>query len=141
VLAQEKGIRLDLSIPEEALWIQGDAVHLRRLFFNLIHNAVKFTPPAGEIKILVEAGEGKVRVSVKDTGEGIAPEDQARIFEKFYRVRRPDQQEPPGTGLGLCLARSIARAHDGDIVFESVLKKGSTFTVILPLGLPDKQSV
>jgi heavy metal sensor kinase len=133
VLASEKNIQLDLSIPEGAIWIEGDAVHLRRLFFNLVHNAVQFTPASGEIRISVDVGAGQVRVSVRDSGVGIALEDQARMFEKFYRVRSMEQPETPGTGLGLCLARSIARAHGGDIVFESILKKGSTFTVILPL--------
>ncbi|MBF0485371.1 MAG: HAMP domain-containing protein [Candidatus Omnitrophica bacterium] len=133
VLAQEKGIRFSPLIPEEELWIQGDPVHLRRLFFNLIHNAVKFTPSCGEISIIVTVLEGKGRVSVKDTGEGIAPADQKKIFEKFYRVRKAGHEEVSGTGLGLCLAQSIARAHGGDIVFESAPQKGSTFTVIFPL--------
>ena len=132
VLALEKNIRLGLLIPDQELWIQGDIVHLRRLFFNLIHNAVKFTPSDGEIQVRVSPEAKKVLISIKDTGVGIAPEDQARIFEKFFRVRSAERQETPGTGLGLSLARSIARAHGGDIVFESILKQGSTFTVTLP---------
>ncbi len=133
VLASEKGVRLELLVLEEAIWVQADPVHLRRLFFNLVHNAVKFTPASGEIILLMERQEGHVLVSVKDNGEGMAPEDQARIFEQFYRIRRHDRPEIPGTGLGLCLARSIARGHGGDIVFTSEAGKGSTFTVILPI--------
>jgi two-component system, OmpR family, heavy metal sensor histidine kinase CusS len=133
VLAAEKDIRLELTAPQRELWIQGDPTHLRRLFFNLVHNAVKFTPSGGEIGLIVEELENSVHVSVKDTGEGISLKDQARIFEKFFVIPGRDKKEPSGTGLGLCLARSIARAHGGDIVFESALQKGSTFTVTLPL--------
>jgi heavy metal sensor kinase len=133
VLAAEKDIRLDLICPEREIWIQGDTTHLRRLFFNLVHNAVKFTPQGGEIILRVEYRDSTALVSVKDTGEGISPKDQARIFEKFFTIPGPDKKETPGTGLGLCLARSIARAHGGDIGFESAPKKGSTFTVYLPL--------
>jgi two-component system heavy metal sensor histidine kinase CusS len=133
VLAAEKDIRIDLSAPEREFWIQGDPTHLRRLFFNLVHNAVKFTPAGGEINLIVEERDDGVHVSIRDTGEGISPKDQARIFEKFFTIPGRDNKEPSGTGLGLCLARSIARAHGGDISFESALQKGSTFTVHLPL--------
>ena len=83
---EEKKIKLTLIVPERPVFIQADPIHLRRVFFNLLHNAVKFTPPQGEITILEEAGEKQVFVSVKDTGIGIAPADQPRIFEKFYRI-------------------------------------------------------
>ena len=136
VLTAEKNIALELIIQDGSIWIEGDAVHLRRVFFNLIHNAVKFTPVGGEVKIVTEVAEKYVFISIKDTGIGIASENQAKIFEKFYRIRLAEQEAIEGNGLGLSMARAIARAHKGDISFESEINKGSTFKVILPILLP-----
>ena len=135
VLTEEKNINFEFLTQNESLWIEGDATHLRRVFFNLLHNAVKFTPTGGEIKILTEISEQKVFVSIKDTGIGIAPENQARIFEKFFRVRFSGQGAIEGNGLGLSMARAIAKAHNGDITFESDVNKGSAFKVSLPILL------
>ena len=135
VLASEKNISLELIIVDHPIRIQGDAVHLRRVFFNLLHNAVNFTLPGGTIKIVNEVRENQVFVSVEDTGIGIAAADKGRIFEKFYRVRRAEQEDVGGHGLGLCMARAIARTHGGDITLQSEINKGSTFTVILPILL------
>jgi len=136
VLAEEKNISLELIISERPIRIQGDAIHLRRVFFNLVHNAVKFTLPNGHIKMISEIRGQQVVVSVQDTGIGIAPADKARIFEKFYRIRRAEDEDTGGNGLGLCMARAIARTHGGDITFQSEINQGSTFSVILPI-LPD----
>lgn len=133
VLTEAKNIKLELITNNEYLWIEGDTTHLRRVFFNLIHNAVKFTPEGGEIKIFIEVSNKYVFISIKDTGVGIAPEKQANIFEKFYRIRPVDQDAIEGNGLGLSMARAIARAHKGDITFESEVNKGSTFKVSLPI--------
>ena len=133
VLAEEKNINLELLIQNEPLWIEGDAIHLLRVFFNLIHNAVKFTPSGGEIKILTEVFDKYVLISIKDTGIGIALENQAKIFEKFYRICPAEQEAIEGNGLGLSMARAIARAHKGDITFESEVNKGTTFKVSLPI--------
>jgi signal transduction histidine kinase len=105
------------------------------VFFNLIHNAVKFTPKEGTIQVLTEVLDQKVFIAIKDTGIGIEPENQARIFEKFYRIRLVEADIVDGNGLGLSMARAIARAHKGDITFESELGTGSVFTVSLPLLL------
>jgi signal transduction histidine kinase len=133
VLAEEKKINFELLIQNKSLWIEGDATHLRRVFFNLVHNAVKFTPSGGKIKILTEVSDKQVFVSIHDTGIGIAPENQASIFEKFYRVRSSGQGVIEGNGLGLSMARAIAKGHKGDITFESELNEGSTFKVALPV--------
>ncbi|MBF0571114.1 MAG: HAMP domain-containing protein [Candidatus Omnitrophica bacterium] len=135
ILAQEKNINLELLTPNDPLWIEGDPTHLRRVFFNLIHNAVKFTPAGGEIKILTELFNKYAVVSIQDTGIGIAIENQAKIFDKFYRIRPMKQESAEGNGLGLSMARAIARAHKGDITFDSELNKGSTFKVFLPVLL------
>ncbi|MBF0594020.1 MAG: HAMP domain-containing protein [Candidatus Omnitrophica bacterium] len=133
LLAAEKSITLDTEIAGEPLWVEGDATHLRRLFFNLVHNAVKFTPCGGRITLSMRVAEHRALVAVKDTGEGIAPENQQKIFDKFYSVPRQEAREPGGNGLGLCMARSIARAHGGDISVESALGQGAVFTVSIPL--------
>jgi len=135
VLAAEKNITLECLTPSQSVWIKGDPTHLRRVFFNLIHNAVKFTPSGGSIRVLTEISPTHVIVSIKDTGIGIAPQDQAKIFEKFYRIRSSSQEEIEGNGFGLSMARAIARAHKGDITFESDISQGSTFKVSLPLLL------
>lgn len=133
ILADQKNITLKLDIFDHPVMIQGDTTHLRRIFFNLLHNAIKFTPAQGLIKLIAEVREDKVFICVEDNGIGIASADQSRIFEKFYRIRRMDQEDAGGSGLGLCLARTVARSHGGNITFQSQLDKGSTFTVILPL--------
>ena len=133
VLTLQKNINLTLMVPDKPVFIKGDAVHLRRIFYNLIHNAIKFTPSEGEISIQAEIHEAQLFVSVKDTGVGIAPADQIRIFEKFYRVRKIGKEDAGGNGLGLSMARAVARSHGGDIVCKSEAGIGSIFRVILPV--------
>ena len=132
VLADQKNINFELVVPDYPVLLQGDTTHLRRIFFNILHNAVKFTKEDGEIKIIAEVRGEHIFISIKDTGIGIPAADQPRIFEKFFRVRLLDQEEAGGSGLGLSMARTVARGHGGDIIFESQFNKGSTFTVILP---------
>ena len=109
-------------------------LEVKRVFFNIVHNAVKFTASGGTIRLTVEVKESNVLVAVADTGEGISLTDQIKVFEKFYRVRKPVQTDATaGTGLGLPLAVSIVKAHGGEILLKSEIDKGSTFTVVLPL--------
>ena len=129
ILASEKQLSIDLNVADRVVLVEFDPVHLRRLFLNLIHNAVKFTPTGGHIEIKLSLKDREVWVSVSDSGEGIPPGDLSRIFEKFYRVSKSSQ---PGHGLGLTIAQSIARAHHGDIRVSSQLNKGTTFTLVLP---------
>jgi signal transduction histidine kinase len=133
MLADQKGISLGLDLPNDEVFLQVDTTHLRRIFFNILHNAVKFTKERGKISIFAEIRGEQIFISIKDTGIGIPPAEQPRIFEKFFRIRTVDQDDIGGSGLGLSMARTVARSHGGDIVFESVLGKGSTFTVILPI--------
>ena len=98
---------------------------------NLVDNAVKYTPPGGEVEISLSESEKKdVTIAIRDTGIGISENDLPHVFERFYRCDRSRSQ--PGTGLGLSLARAIARAHGGDITVTSALDRGSTFTITLP---------
>ncbi len=102
------------------------------MLFNLLSNAVKFTPASGSIAIGAQRVDGEVRVSVHDTGVGIAPEDQARIFEEFQQTATGTQVEE-STGLGLTLAKRFIELHGGRLWVESEVGKGSTFTFALPL--------
>jgi len=130
ILCEEKGVTSGLTVPDVDCFVRADRVHLRRLFLNLVHNAVKFTPAGGDIRINMAADGNDVRISVADTGAGIAPADMEKIFEKFFRAH--DAKTTSGTSLGLSIARSIARAHQGRIDVQSSPGQGSTFTVSLP---------
>ncbi len=132
VLAAEKEIHVEQALPKESVFIQGDRVHLRRLFLNLVHNAVRYTPPHGRIRISVVPDGRQVHVEVSDTGIGIGEEHHDKIFQKFFRVRRDETAREPGSGLGLNIARSIARAHNGEITVRSRLNEGTTFRVTFP---------
>jgi signal transduction histidine kinase len=107
-------------------------VRLRQVLDNLISNALKYSPNGGEVVVQgALEGEG-VAVSVRDQGVGIAPEDQAHLFERFFRVDDALSRRTPGTGLGLYLSQAFVKAHGGLIRVESAPGKGSTFTFWLP---------
>jgi len=128
-LASDAGVRLSLQ-PADPVTVPGDPSWLHQLFANLLHNAVKYTPGGGRIDVAITPAEAWVEVIVSDTGVGIDPEQASRVFEPFHRVA--GRREAPGVGLGLPLAREIARAHGGEIVLESAPGSGSSFTVKLP---------
>ena len=100
------------------------------MLVNLIHNAVKFTHPGGEIVLFADAGIGEVRFAVRDTGVGIPADEVPRIFERFYRVDK--SRTGNGTGLGLSIAKHIVEAHGGKIWVESREGEGSTFYFTIP---------
>ena len=100
---------------------------------NLLSNAVKFTPDGGRVDVSARRFDGQVEVAVRDTGIGIAPEDQAVVFEEFKQVGRDRMSKAEGTGLGLALTKRFVELHGGAIRLESTPGKGSTFTVSLPL--------
>jgi signal transduction histidine kinase len=139
--ADEKHIDLTLKLPPKAPKIRGDKQRLAVLLTNLLGNAIKYTAEQGKVQVTVAVGEQCVQMAVSDTGVGIAPEDQAHVFEKFYRAADERVQMVTGTGLGLAIAREVARLHGGEIRLQSELGKGSTFTVELPLPTADPQEV
>ena len=133
ILAEPKKIKISLQVPNQKLPVKADKVHLRRLFFNLINNAIKFTYPNGEIMLGVKLSGRQVLVSVTDNGVGISAENIPKVFDKFFHYNSQlTPNEPTGNGLGLSIALSIAKIHSGDIHVQSIEGKGSTFTVQLP---------
>jgi two-component system OmpR family sensor kinase len=132
VLAAAKRLSLELE-PPEPLVMPGDHDRLRRMVLNLVENAIKYTPEGGRLSLTLERRQGWALLYVSDTGIGIAPEEQERIFQRFYRAEDIRVHGPEGSGLGLCIARSIAEAHGGRILVDSTPGRGSTFTVHLPL--------
>jgi PAS domain S-box-containing protein len=137
--ADEKHIDLTLTLPPKVPKLSGDKQRLSVLLSNLIGNALKYTPEGGKVSVNVEIVDQRVTIAVADTGIGIAPEDQPQVFEKFFRAASEQVQTIAGTGLGLTLAREVARLHGGDITLTSELGQGSTFTVELPLSLNDTE--
>ena len=132
---EEKKQDIQLELQEDLPSIFGNPIRLRQMAGNLIGNAVKYTPPGGHIWVRVMAGEGIQIFQVQDTGPGIYPQEQAHIFNKFYRGTN-FPSETPGTGLGLAIVKSIAENHQGRVWVDSIPEKGSTFTVVLPVVEP-----
>jgi signal transduction histidine kinase len=134
IQAHQANITLQENLAK-SLICTGDADRLSQVFTNLVDNAIKFTLPGGVVTLSLDLKNGSVQVRVADTGIGIAPEDQKRIFARFYQADRSrGGGRGRGAGLGLAIARQIVLAHAGQISVESTLGKGSTFTVTLPLA-------
>jgi signal transduction histidine kinase len=129
--AREEGVEVMLAPDPQVDVVEGDERRIRQVIFNLLSNAVKFTPVGGKVDVASARLDGEVRVSVVDTGPGIAPEDQERIFEEFQQTDLGAQRE--GTGLGLALSKKLIELHGGRIWVETEYGKGSTFTFALPL--------
>jgi two-component system, NtrC family, sensor kinase len=132
--ATKHGITLDVMVDDRLGDIVGDERKIKQILLNLLSNAVKFTPEGGRIGIRARQADGSVEVSVSDTGIGIAPEDQPKIFEEFRQVGTDYAHKKEGTGLGLTLAKKFVELHGGKIWVESEVGKGSKFTFTLPIG-------
>jgi two-component system phosphate regulon sensor histidine kinase PhoR len=131
-LCAEKRIELSLSLPDERVETLADEESLRQILDNLTDNAVKYTPAGGRVSLALERRAERVLIEVRDTGIGIEPRDQERIFERFYRVDKARSRELGGTGLGLSIVKHLALSLGGDIGLESQPGAGSTFRVALP---------
>jgi signal transduction histidine kinase len=130
--ATKHGINLDVTVDERLGDFVGDERKIKQILLNLLSNAVKFTPEGGRIGINARQADGSVEISVSDTGIGISPEDQAKIFEEFRQVGSDYAHKVEGTGLGLTLAKKFVELHGGRIWVTSELGKGSTFSFTLP---------
>ncbi len=137
--AVAKGLVLRMEASEPAPIILGDATLLRQAVANLVDNAIKYTPSGGTVTVRLHTTPEEVHIIVADTGFGIAPEDQVRLFEKFYRIRRREFEGVQGSGLGLAIVKSIVERHGGRVWVESVLNEGSTFTIALPVRTPQRE--
>jgi two-component system, NtrC family, sensor kinase len=130
--AIRNGVQLSFEPDPQVEMVEADERRIRQIVFNLLSNAVKFTPERGRVDVRSAQQNGEVLVSVADTGPGIAPEDQERIFEEFQQTGLGAEQRE-GTGLGLALSKSLVELHGGRIWVESELGRGSTFTFTLPV--------
>ena len=129
--AERANLKLTVNVSDNLpTTIRADYSRLEQVLVNLMHNAVKFTKPGGEISLFAESIEGAVRIGVKDSGIGIPSESLNRIFERFYRV--DSSRTGSGTGLGLSIAKHIVEAHKGKIWVESEVGQGSTFYFSIP---------
>jgi two-component system, OmpR family, sensor histidine kinase SenX3 len=131
--AEAKEITLHATV-EAGVTVRGDDGQLALMMRNLLDNAVRYTPPAEEISLEVKAERGEAIVRVADTGTGIPLRDQARVFERFYRVDEGRSRDQGGTGLGLAIVKHVADLHGGHVSLSSQLGEGSTFTIVLPLA-------
>jgi signal transduction histidine kinase len=132
--AGRHGITLQLDIDRRLGEVVGDERKVKQVLLNLLSNAVKFTPEGGRISLKASRQDGMVEIAVTDSGIGIAPEDQAAIFEEFRQVGSDETRKQEGTGLGLTLAKKFVELHGGTIRVTSAVGAGSTFTFTLPVS-------
>jgi two-component system phosphate regulon sensor histidine kinase PhoR len=131
--AERAGLALTVQLPPELPSVLADADRVRLVLTNLVHNAVKFTPPGGRIVVTAQAAGDQVLFSVQDSGVGIPASDLPRVFERFYKADRA--RSGGGTGLGLAIAKHVVQGHGGSIWAESVEGQGSTFHFTLPAAV------
>jgi signal transduction histidine kinase len=131
--AQRHGIRLGSELDPALGEFCADERKVKQILVNLLSNAVKFTPDGGQVHVSAAHVDSRLEVSVRDTGIGIAPEDQAAVFEEFRQVGRDALRRAEGTGLGLTLTKKLVELHGGEIRLQSAPGKGSTFSFTLPL--------
>jgi signal transduction histidine kinase len=136
-LARAKALEIKTEIPPDLPVGHGDGRRLTQVLLNIVGNAIKFTD-AGSVEIRAKAVNGHFNIAVKDTGPGIPPEDQARIFEEFQQVDNSSTRQKGGTGLGLSISRRLIQVHGGQIGLESTLGVGSTFNIVLPVRVTEQ---
>jgi PAS domain S-box-containing protein len=140
-MALKKSIDVEYVRHPEVVWVYADSRRLKQILVNLLSNAVKFTPEHGNVKLEVNANakEGQIRFSIHDTGVGIAPDDLKKLFQPFVQLDNSLSRQNEGSGLGLVLVKKLVDIHNGNVLVESEIGKGSSFTVILP-WIPDAET-
>ena len=140
--ANQKHIQLNADIPKQTIpLIEADQPLLQQALHNLVENAIKYTRADGKVNVSVRARQERMVFEINDTGIGVSPMDQPRLFEKFYRGAQHGSKDQRGTGLGLAIVKSIAERHGGQVWVESQLGKGSTFYLAIPLRQPKRVPV
>jgi signal transduction histidine kinase len=137
-LAQQKQLEVKTSVPTGLPVGRGDERRLSQVVLNLVSNAIKFTD-SGSVEIRVAAVDGRFTIAVQDTGPGIAPAEQAMIFEEFHQVDNSSTRQKGGSGLGLSISRRLVEMHGGRIDLESTPGIGSTFTVVVPVRVNEQR--
>ena len=132
--AKEKKISLVFDLPPKLPVLQGDRDKIALALHNLMGNALKYTPSGGRVTVSASAEDDRLIFEVSDTGIGISEKETEKIFEKFYRAHNVREADIEGSGMGLALAREIARLHGGDITVQSKPNRGSTFSLSLPIS-------
>ncbi|MDQ7778168.1 MAG: hybrid sensor histidine kinase/response regulator [Planctomycetota bacterium] len=132
-LAAEKNVTITCSLQKNLPAVAWNRDETERLLSNLVSNAVKYNEPGGKVTVVVTAEDCSVKIVVADTGIGMSPEEQKRLFDRFYRIRNEKTRYISGSGLGLSIVRKIVDARGGTLRVESALGKGSAFTVVLPI--------
>lgn len=128
-----KGLTLRATLASEPLELLGDAESLRRLVDNLLTNAMRYTPEGGEVELVLERHDEQAELTVRDTGIGIDPRHQQRVFERFYRTDKARSRAAGGTGLGLAIVKHVTLSHGGNVSLDSAPDRGSRFRVTLPI--------
>ncbi|EKN71281.1 integral membrane sensor signal transduction histidine kinase [Neobacillus bataviensis LMG 21833] len=127
----EKELEIDVSL--EKVQILADEDLMSQVWINLIHNSIKFTPSFGKIRIHLKNIDGKAIIKISDTGIGISKKDQVHIFERFFKADKARERSRGGSGLGLSIVKKITEMHNGTILVESEIEKGTTFTIVIQI--------
>jgi signal transduction histidine kinase len=138
-IARSRRQQLQFTAQRDLPPVMGDPALLKQVIGNLINNAVKYTPDGGSIWVRVRSEDRRVVIEVQDTGYGIPAEAQAKLFQRFYRVRIPGAENIEGTGLGLSLVKAVVEQHGGRVTAESKQGTGSTFRIWLPVAMNNDQ--
>jgi signal transduction histidine kinase len=138
--AAAKGLAVEL-VADEVAEVEADRTRLAQVIDNLLSNAIKFTPEGGFVDIALTTEGPNAKILVSDTGMGISPTDQERLFARFFRTAAANEQAIQGTGLGLAIVKAIVEGHGGRITVESEVGMGTTFCVELPLGVREREAV
>ncbi len=130
---EQAELELHIHVEDGMPPVRVDRDAIEQAILNLLTNAMKYSGDSREIELRLRKENGRALIEVADHGVGIEPEEQTRIFERFYRAPTRENEQVPGTGLGLTLVEHIAKAHGGSVAVKSTLAEGSTFTLDLPL--------
>jgi signal transduction histidine kinase len=128
-----KNLKLKVSVDPDLPLVEGDNQWINQVILNLLSNAYKYTPSGGKITISAKTKDDFLYIKIMDSGIGMSTDEQKKLFTKFFRVENPETIESGGTGLGLWISRSLVEMHGGEIMVISKPRKGSTFTIKLPI--------